>query len=339
MQRVLSFDNLFALVLLAAPSLVALGTRGVPSPTAFLMSHATFLPAVLARVVPSRLVSDLRLEHIVRHTAYACSASFAVFGVHLASWNDGVMAYYIAVQCSLYIFALTHVLEYLHLIDARTHFGDTPVLSFLLLATGMFLTQNGTEYVFLHSVLLAVPLRVAMSTLMLLAHAEFAHHSTTRTEHPAFLKSSHVGVALASLFACLVEADCQFSTFAFLPIFASLWAMCLDPTSPMRRPPLEDLLGLALGAALASAVAFWFYERVAHVAVLGVAAVFLFGVVGRYLFDRGAYVPTTLLASYCTAQVAQAWDPADVVPVALARAAAWAVVFGTAFWMTRRLDR
>lgn len=325
------FDQGVSAALLVASTLVAVGTRGVPSASAFARSHVTMLPPVLSKMLPARATSDLRVEHIVRHVSYALSMTLSIVGVDFASWTEELTLFYVAAQCGLYLFSVTHALEYWGVLGARTHFGDTPVLAFLLVSVGMFIACDATQYVFLRSVLFAIPLRVALSTLMLLAHADFASHATTRTEDPAFDKCSHVGVALATLFACLVEAGCGFGAFAFFPIVASLWVMHLEPTLPLTMPTGTDLVSMAMAAIFASAAALGLYHNSAPAAVLGATAVLFFGVVGRYLLGERSYLPTPLLAAYCTWHVLRAWDPVDDAAVEAARAVAWVVVFGGTF--------
>jgi len=249
------------------------------------------------------------------------------------------MVYYIAVQSGLYLFSITHILEYWRLTTSRTHFGDTPVLSFLLLSIGMFLGRGGVEYVYLQSVLLAVPLRVALSTLMLLAHADFANHATTRLEDPAFNKCSQVGTLLSALFLCFVEAECAFAAHAFFSIVAALWVMYLDVTAPPALASVGDLVGMLLALPLAVATAASLYARTWLVMALGVGALFFFGVAGRLLLDGRSYGPTPLLATYWVWNVAHAWDPAADAVAGAGRAAAWAVVFGLSMWGTSRWTR
>lgn len=319
------------------PSLVASATHGAPTALALARSHAMYLPPLLVLLLPSRFVSDLRVEHILRHASYAMAASVSAVGVELSSWNANLTLFYIAMQCGLYMFSVTHWLEYKGLATSRTHYGDTPVLSLLLLSMGIFIGRGGVEYVFLKTVLFAIPLRVALSTLMLLAHADFASHSTTRLEDPAFYKCSSVGVMLSCLFLSFVEAECPFGLYTALPIFAAAWVMYLDVSAPPRIPTAVEIASLLLTQPLVLATAVLFYEKAMLVMALGALAVVLFGFFGLYMLSERSYVPTALLGAFWVMSISHAWDPTPDVIFGIARGAAWVITFAASSWTMNRL--
>lgn len=321
-------------VSLALPIVTRIGTVGLPTIFAFLRSQLLFVPPALNALLYNRF-KNYQTEHIWRHASYALSSSLTIFGVDFdrVEHSHTIAVYYIASQLGLFLFVATHVLEYKGVSSLRTHYGDTPALSFLLLASGMLvqdLQDLPDVFVFTRSVLIAVPLRVALSTLFLIAHAEFAQHATTRAEHPAFAKCSRAGMFLASLYLALVEVECTFDAFAFFPVVASTFAMFLDVQTPLASPRWRDVVIPLLAAPVALGTSHVLYgEDFVRVGCLGCTSLLLFSVVGRTFLDDRMHLPSALLSWFAIIFVGEAWSTAGSLAL---RASAWAVVNSAVFW-------
>ena len=329
--------GILSLVLGISPTLLACASRGVPPVVSLLRSHAMFAPSLCMLLIPRKMFRDLEVEHMLRHLSYAMSASVSGLGVEPVSWDNDMVTFYIAMQVGLYLFTVTHLLEYFGWTTSHTHFGDTPVLSLLLLSIGIFLGKGGVQYVFLRTVLIAIPLRVALSTMMLLAHADFANHSTTRLEDDAFNKCSFVGVFLASLFLSFVELDCGVAAFCFLPVVTALWVMYLVTSAPLTLPKPAKIAGLVLGAPLVVTTAYLFYDASLLVALVCAPAAFMIQFIGIFVLKERWHVPTTILGAFWITTVANALDPAAQLSTNVVQGMAWTVTLGVFSWTLERV--
>ena len=321
-----------------APTAIALLTIGLPTPIALVRSHLIFLPPAIGHFAAGK-VKSYEVEHIIRHLSYAISASVSIWGVDFDSVTYEFLVLYVFSQIGLYLFTLTHILEYFALATTRTHFGDTPALAFLLFTYGMFLgvTQDTLVYVFMRSVLVSIPMRVALVTLMLLAHTQFAQHATTRKDQPSFPACSNCGMMLASLHMCLLEANCQFESLALFPILAAQFVMRLEVQNlgSFKRKDMVCMLAASLLAFFISRVLY--EEQSNRVALLGAGASFYFGASGRALLGERMYAAPILFASYFVFAIAHAWDSEQSIQKSACRLSAWLSLFILQFVGMERL--
>lgn len=212
-------------------------------------------------IVAGMVTSDEVGEHVARHALYASSflvsATAVRWDVIMGAWEEEDWAqpftlYFAVGSVTLWWFVVAHVMENRRLFGyTYTHQGDVVVLPFTLIAITSFANDVPDEaYRFSRSIVFAVPIRVAWSTIMLIAYTGFALSRTTTLSNEAYNTVMMIGFVVSTTQLLFLEVRSSPAFYIAATFVLALYAQtCNRPNDP---PTLYE--GRTLGTCVVAAL-------------------------------------------------------------------------------------
>ena len=319
-------SSILTVVNLLLPTLSRMAIVGPPSVGDFVLSHLTFLPPLIA-VSLHPFITDVRIEHILRHLSFGMAVSLSILAVRTDVLDATMWAFLVSVQIGLYTFTVTHILEYVG-VPLRTHYGDPAVLTFLMFFAGWFACKLPSHaFVFMLTAVISVPVRAAATTIALLSHCDFAQHASTRIEDPSYLAVSTMSNTLTTLFLTLLELEVPMAILVHYAIVTSIMCMMAEYGSMSDVLVREGIALVVMYPIVYVCASFQYGERATLGAILSCVASTYVPVACRLMLKRRMYAPSFLLTVYIVTGILEALDPAADARQLLQRVLMWCMVF------------
>ena len=177
--------------------------------------------------------TNFEREHTLRHFLY--SVSFILAALINVSWSPAnevssyITSYIFLGSFSLLWFTLSHVLEQMNT-NIRTHQGDIVVLPLTLTSSHILVTYiaKATDFVFLKSAIIVIPVLVGWHTLFYIGFFGFALDNITMFHKEGYLKVSCIAATVASVHITSIEFYGGHNYLFLSPVVISLIAQAFD---------------------------------------------------------------------------------------------------------------
>ena len=228
-------------------------------------------------------VADDRREHVGRHAVFA--ASFLVGAASLDwqlvahsvpdPWAVQLVVFFGVAFAMLSLFTVAHVLE-LRGWGVRTHYGDVAGLPLLLISIATFYNDVPRRaFLLSRAALVAVPVLVAWTTMLLIAFVSFTEHATSRVRDERFPRAAAAALVLSSVHLLLIEQRAQplyyFAFAAAAPPYMQLM-LPFDEHERVRRCSLARVAATLALACAACVPTLLFADTDAMLRLVAVAA-------------------------------------------------------------------